>query len=125
MNTVNPLYNDTLYNSKTLYNVISISTKVPVKLKIEFTTTENQFNIKLLGAKHCRCKEGCIFLSINFIICFGCSKEPSHSDCFFEYPQHMVWLSNMKTNLSCGMGFPTVCDVRPAKPQISLRICAV
>ena len=60
--TVNPLYNDTLYNSKILYNVISICTKVQVKLKIEFITTEIQFNIKLLGDKHCLCKEGWLYL---------------------------------------------------------------
>ena len=28
------------------------------------------------------------FLPINLNICFGCSKEPSHSDTFFEHPQH-------------------------------------
>ena len=37
-----------------------------------------------------------IFLSICFIICFGCSKEPSHGDGSFEYPQHMFWLRNKK-----------------------------
>ena len=29
------------------------------------------------------------------------------------------------THMSHGMGFPTMWYVRPAKPQISLRICAV
>ena len=29
-----------------------------------------------------------IFLPIIFSICFGCSKELSHSDGSFEYPQH-------------------------------------
>ena len=28
--------------------------------------------------------------------CFGCSKEPSHWDGSFEYPQHMFWLRNKK-----------------------------
>ena len=28
-------------------------------------------------------------------------------------------------NMSCGMRFPTMWYVRPAKPQISLHICAV
>ena len=27
-------------------------------------------------------------------MCFGCSKEPSHWDGSFEYPQHMFWLRN-------------------------------
>ena len=37
-----------------------------------------------------------IFLPISFNICFGCSKEPSHWDGSFEYPQHMFWLRNKK-----------------------------
>ena len=37
-----------------------------------------------------------IFLLISFSICFGCSKEPSHLDGSFEYPQHMFWLRNKK-----------------------------
>ena len=37
-----------------------------------------------------------ILVSINFSMCFGCSKEPSHRDDSFEYPQHMFWLCNKK-----------------------------
>ena len=37
-----------------------------------------------------------IFLLISFNICFGCSKELSHRDGSFEYPQHMFWLRNKK-----------------------------
>ena len=37
-----------------------------------------------------------IFLPISFNIYFGCSKEPSHGDSYFEYPQHMFWLRNKK-----------------------------
>ena len=33
-----------------------------------------------------------IFLPLNLNIYFGCSKEPSHWDGSFEYPQHMFWL---------------------------------
>ena len=33
-------------------------------------------------------------------MCFGCSKEPSHGDASFEYPQHMFWLRNKKNNFS-------------------------
>ena len=29
-------------------------------------------------------------------MCFGCSKEPSHQDGSFEYPQRMFWLRNEK-----------------------------
>ena len=39
-----------------------------------------------------------IFLSISKNMCFGCSKEPSHRDGSFEYPQHMFWLRNKKNN---------------------------
>ena len=31
-------------------------------------------------------------------MCFGRSKEPSHRDGSFEYPQHMFWLRNKKNN---------------------------
>ena len=31
-------------------------------------------------------------------MCFWCSKEPSHWDGSFEYPQHMFWLGNKKKN---------------------------
>ena len=30
-------------------------------------------------------------------MCFGCTKEPSHRDGSFEYPQHMFWFRNKKT----------------------------
>ena len=33
-------------------------------------------------------------LSIILNMCFGCSKELSHRDGSFEYPQHMFWLRN-------------------------------
>ena len=29
-------------------------------------------------------------------MCFGCTKEQSHGDGSFEYPQHMFWLRNKK-----------------------------
>ena len=31
-------------------------------------------------------------------MCFGCSKETSHRDGSFEYPQHMFTLRNKKNN---------------------------
>ena len=37
-----------------------------------------------------------IFLSISLNMCFGCSKEPSHQDGLFEYPQHIFSLRNKK-----------------------------
>ena len=33
-------------------------------------------------------------------MCFVCSKEPSHGDGSFEYPQHMFWLRNKKIYFS-------------------------
>ena len=41
-----------------------------------------------------------IFLPINFNICFGCTKEPSHWDGSFEYPQLMFWLRNKEVSFS-------------------------
>ena len=35
-----------------------------------------------------------VFLPINLIVCFRCSKGPSHLDGSFEYPQHMFWVRN-------------------------------
>ena len=34
------------------------------------------------------------FSPSNLNICFGCSKESSHWDVFFEYPHHMFWMRN-------------------------------
>ena len=39
-----------------------------------------------------------IFLAVNFNMCFGWSKEPSHWDGSFKYPQHMFWFRNKKIN---------------------------
>ena len=46
------------------------------------------------------CKIIIIFLLISLNICFRCSKEPSHRDSSFEYPQHMFWLKNKKFNFN-------------------------
>ena len=50
------------------------------------------------------------FLSISLNMCFGYSKELSHCDGSFEYPQHMFWLRTKKNNfqlhtLIWGSGF--------------------
>ena len=50
-----------------------------------------------LSKKNLR-KIAIIFLSISLNMCFGCFKEPSHRDGSSEYPQHMFWLGNKKTN---------------------------
>ena len=41
-----------------------------------------------------KCKIANIFLPIHWNLSFGCSKEPSHWDGSFEYPQHMFWMRN-------------------------------
>ena len=53
-----------------------------------------------LDKQNCERKTENIFLPISFNICFGRSKEPSHWDGSFEYPQHMFWLRNMKISFS-------------------------
>ena len=52
--------------------------------------------VRDLDKQNFECKIINIFLPISFNICFGCSKEPSHWDGSFEYPQHMFWLRNKK-----------------------------
>ena len=49
-------------------------------------------------SKKVECRIAIVFLSISLNMCFGCSKEPSHRDGAFEYPQHMFWLRNKKNN---------------------------
>ena len=38
------------------------------------------------------------FLIHQFEHVFWCTKEPSHRDGSYEYPQHMFWLRNKKNN---------------------------
>ena len=47
--------------------------------------------------KNLECKIWNIFLSISLNIRCGYSKEWSHKDGSFEYPQHMFWFRNKKT----------------------------
>ena len=45
-----------------------------------------------------------------FLVCFGCSKEPSYWDGSFEYPQHMFWLRNKKIIfLICNLYYIKAC----------------
>ena len=47
-------------------------------------------------------------------MCFGCSKEPSHQDGSFEYPQHMFWFINKKNNFQLHtliVGPVITCDI--------------
>ena len=41
-----------------------------------------------------------IFLPINLNMCFVCSKEPSHEDGSFEYPQHMFWMRSKENSFT-------------------------
>ena len=62
-----------------------------------------------------------IFLSTFFNICSGCSKEPSHWDGSFEYPQHMFWLRNKKTNFqSCTLIYRPECvgGIEKISPEV-------
>ena len=37
-----------------------------------------------------------IFLSASFKFCFGCSKDPSHWEGSFEYPQHKFFVEKLE-----------------------------
>ena len=68
-----------------------------------------------------------IFSSISLNMCFGCSKEPSHRDGSFEYPQHMFRLRNKKiifsyALLSWGL---THCIRRSAQQSTSASVQVV
>ena len=52
------------------------------------------FAYSILTCLYFQCKNVNIFLPISFHICFGYSKEWSHSDGSFEYTQHMFWFRN-------------------------------
>ena len=49
-----------------------------------------------------------VFLSISLNVCFGCSKEPSHSDGSFDYPQHMF--CRVRTDLEKYMNLTLVLE---------------
>ena len=67
----------------------------------EFYTHKISISGSMIGAiidpdirKFYELKIEIIFLPINLNMCFGCSKEWSHGDRSFEYPQHMFWMRN-------------------------------
>ena len=47
-----------------------------------------------------------IFLPIILRICFGCSKEPSHSDGSFEYLQHIFGCSKEPSHWDGSFEYP-------------------
>ena len=52
-----------------------------------------------------------VLLSISLNIRFGYSKEPSHRDGSFEYPQHMFWLRNQKIIFLIMHSYQEACTV--------------
>ena len=52
------------------------------------------FYFKVQLSKTFECKSVIIFLPNSLNRCFGCSKDLTHWDGSFEYPQHMFWLRN-------------------------------
>ena len=56
--TVKTLYTDTLYNSKILYNVISICSNVPFSLNLDSLQQKFSLTSNYSGDKHCLCKDG-------------------------------------------------------------------
>ena len=65
-----------------------------------------------------------VLLSISLNMCFGCSKEPSHWDGSFEYPQHMFWLRNTKNNfqLRTFIWRPVSTKISWADPNVFIRV---
>ena len=63
-----------------------------------FSATVNTY---IIGTdKDSLCTLNCIdFLTHQFKHVFWCSKELSHLDGSFEYPQHKFWLRNKKNNV--------------------------
>ena len=54
-------------------------------------------------------------------MCFGCSKELSHRDSYFEYQKHMFWLRNKKNNFQLH-----TLNWRPEQAKLSLaKSCAL
>ena len=51
------------------------------------------------------------WIPISLNVCFGCSKEPSHRDGSFEYPQLMFWLINMKIIFWYTLLTKGLCDI--------------
>ena len=62
-----------------------------ITYKLSFDCPEDQAGLKIAFWAI-----GIIFSSISLNMWFGCSKEPSHPDGSFKYPQHMFWLRNKK-----------------------------
>ena len=73
-----------------------------LRSKLLFIKTYIQINKKV------DCKIIYIFLTISLNSCFGCSKETSHWDGPFEYPQHMFGLGNKKIILIM-FSYPKAC----------------
>ena len=64
-------------------------------------TISSPMSLRLRWAKNVGLKIVANLFDINFYICFGCSKEPSHWDDSFEYLNHMFWLKIWKVILNC------------------------
>ena len=75
-----------------------VSSEVPSKMTNEAQTQYSTLLSKVQLNKTFQRKIAIIFLSISLNMYFGCSKEPSHLDGSFEYPQHMFWLRNKNNN---------------------------
>ena len=65
-------------------------------LRVDQEMSQSQITARHIGQDKDPPKIAFISLPINLNTCFGCSKEPSHWDGSFEYPQHMFWFRNKK-----------------------------
>ena len=63
-----------------------------------------------------------IFFPINFTFDFGCSKEPSHGDGSFEYPQHMFWLRTKEIDFLIMCSYLEACRVLYCLSRVFIAI---
>ena len=75
-----------MYKCRIIYELVGLSVELFMNLKDQINKI---FECKIVNS----------FLPINFkVICFVCSKEPSHRDGSIEYPQHMFSLRYKKNH---------------------------
>ena len=73
-----------------------------MNIAMSSVTMDMMVNTNVQKRIFCELKIVIIFLLFNLNMCFTFSKETSHREGSFEYPQHMFWLRNKKNNFPLG-----------------------